>query len=185
MGRGLGAWSSSPVRGLCRAIRSGCWKRRRWPLGSSPEGLYPLDLDRVFAALDRVRPALTAWWTNPERAAEALTTGAADLLVARSGELRAVLAGGAAAAIVPEATLAIPVALAALNGAPNGDVARAFFAHALLAETQGALREAGYQPWLSDDDQEGGAALTSDLDWWAAQGGAALARFAVWWGQRE
>lgn len=153
--------------------------------GVSPEGLYPLDLDRVFAALDQIRPALTAWWTNPDRAAAALTNGAADFLVARGGELRAALAGGTAATIVPGAATAIPVALAALSGAPNGDVARAFFTHALLAETQGALREAGYQQWLSDEDQEGGPALTSDLDWWAAQGGAALVRFESWWGQRE
>ncbi|HEY8596923.1 MAG TPA: extracellular solute-binding protein [Thermomicrobiales bacterium] len=150
--------------------------------GVSPEKLYPLDLDRVFAALDRVRPALTAWWANPERAAEALTTGAADLLVARGGEVRAALAGGTAAVFVPGATVTIPVALAALRGAPNGDVARAFFTHALLAETQGALRAAGYQPWLADDDHESDAAVASDLDWWAAQGGAALARFAAWWG---
>jgi len=47
--------------------------------GVPPERLYPLDLDLVFAALDRARPALTAWWTNPERAAEALTTRAAEM----------------------------------------------------------------------------------------------------------
>lgn len=153
--------------------------------GVSPEALYPLDLDRIFAALDRVRPALTAWWANPDRATEALTTGAADLLVARGGELRAALASGAAVTIVPGAVTAIPVALAALNGAPNGDLARAFCAHALLAETQEALRVAGYIPWLSDDDQEGDAPPSSDLDWWAAQGDVALTRFAGWLGAGE
>lgn len=150
--------------------------------GVPPPALYPLDLDRAFAALDRLGPQITAWWTNPDRAVEALSVGAADLLLARGGEIRAALAGGAAAR-APVAAPALPIALAALAGAPNGDVARDFFTHALLPATQGALRDAGYAPFLGDTE-EGEQIPTVDLDlgWWVAQGGAALARFNAWRG---
>ena len=37
--------------------------------------VYPLDVDRAFASLDRVKPHITNWWTSPVQAIELLMNG--------------------------------------------------------------------------------------------------------------
>ncbi|MFC1597200.1 ABC transporter substrate-binding protein [Planctomycetota bacterium] len=43
--------------------------------GVEPEKLYPLDVDRAFASLDRIRPSITVWWTSGHQPSELLASG--------------------------------------------------------------------------------------------------------------
>lgn len=47
--------------------------------GVQPESLYPLDADRAFAALDRIRPAVTQWYENTKQPVAMLAAGDATM----------------------------------------------------------------------------------------------------------
>lgn len=47
--------------------------------GLPPDKLYPLDIDRAFRSLDRIKPHIVKWTTSPPQAMQMLITGEADL----------------------------------------------------------------------------------------------------------
>jgi len=150
--------------------------------GTDPAALYPLDLDRAFAALDRLRDAVSDWWTIRERGTDALVRGAVDLLLTRGGDARAALASGAHIAPLGGPMPTLPQMLALPRGATGAPQARDFLALALTDEVQAAFGAQGYWPALATAPAPvaAPALVPLDLDWWATQGGAALERFAVW-----
>lgn len=153
--------------------------------GADPAELSPLDLDRAFAALDRVRPAIRDWWTIRDRGVDDLLLGEVDLLLARGGDARAALASGAHVAVAPVAVPALPQIAALPDGGINAAPARDLVATALGAAVQATFAAQGYWPALATapDPAESPATVALDLAWWAAAGEDALARFAVWLGQ--
>jgi putative spermidine/putrescine transport system substrate-binding protein len=155
--------------------------------GVAPTALYPLDLDRAFATLDRLRNAISGWWTLRERGTDALEQGVVDLLVTRGGDARAALASGAHIAPLGVPTPALPQMLALPRGSAGAAQAQDFLARALTDTTQAALAAQGYWPALATApapaDQP--ALVPLDLAWWATEGAAALERFAVWFGQDD
>lgn len=148
--------------------------------GVVPEQLYPLDLDRAFAQLDRIAPSVSFWWDKPAAPATALTLGEVDLAVARGSELRAALASGAVAALAPVLPVLLPIAWALPHGAPNQDVAYDLITFALRPAVQEVLAMAGFAPATPSPSAAPAPMLQLDLGWWHAQGQEALARFAAW-----
>ena len=153
--------------------------------GGDPAALYPLDLDRAFAALDRLRAAVSDWWTIRERGTDALVQGMVDLLLTRGGDARAALASGAHIASLGVPLPALPQLLALPRGSAGAAQARDFLAFALTDAMQAAFAAQGYWPALATAPAPADtpAPVPLDLDWWATQGGAALERFAVWLGE--
>lgn len=156
--------------------------------GADPARLYPLDLARAFGSLGRLFPAIRLWWRQPDRVAEALTYGEADLILARGGDLRAAIGGGAVARLAPLPLPMLPLALGLPRGAPNGDVAREFLSAARGSEAQASLANAGYAPVAELDapsvpDETAPPAFPLDLAWWQTNGTEAFARFAAWLNQ--
>lgn len=152
--------------------------------GVPPERLYPLDLDRAFRALDRLRPAVGLWWRKPDQARLALAEGVVDVAIARGGELRWALADGAAARLPAPPAPLLPVCWGVPRDAPNGDVARDFIAYTLRPAVQSAIAAAGFVPALASHATTPPAeAFAPDLAWWATNGRAATARFEQWIGR--
>jgi putative spermidine/putrescine transport system substrate-binding protein len=146
--------------------------------GVAPGELYPLDLDRAFGSLDRLRALAPAWWQSSERAGSALALGETDLALGYGGQLRAAIEGGADAALAPLPTLVLSLSLAVPRRAVNGDVARDFVTHLRGDDAQAELRARGYGAAGSLP----AAGLALDAGWWREQGGAAMERFAAWFG---
>jgi putative spermidine/putrescine transport system substrate-binding protein len=48
--------------------------------GVPVEKLYPLELDRAFHALDRIKPHIRLWWTSAAESQQLLRDGAVDLI---------------------------------------------------------------------------------------------------------
>jgi len=144
--------------------------------GIAPADLYPLDLDRAFASLDRLRVQAPAWWQRSARAGSALTFGEADLALAYGGELRAALADGAGIALAPLPAPVLPLTLNLPQRTPNSDVARDFATFARDTAVQAALREQGY----GIGGELSLTAVPLDVGWWREAGGEALSRFARW-----
>lgn len=149
--------------------------------GLPPARLYPLDLDRAFRSLDRLRPAVSLWWRKPGEPRLALAEGVVDLALARGGELRRALADGADVRLPALPAPLLPVCWVLPRAAPNGDVASDFIAYTLRPAVQAAVAAAGYVPALAAHGPAPPAgAFVPDLAWWAANGRAAAARFQEW-----
>ena len=146
--------------------------------GAATESLYPLDLDRAFAALARFREQDPGWWQSSKLAGEALALGKADLVLGYGGEHRAAIDGGAAATIAALPMPLLPLTINLTQGSPNQDIARDFAAYVSAGEAQAAIQEGGYGIRAPLPP----TALPLDLAWWRDQGPAALARFEQWRG---
>ena len=57
--------------------------------GVPPDKLYPLDVDRAFAQLDKIRPYVRLWWTDGTQPVDALLTGTVVMSPAWSGRIYA------------------------------------------------------------------------------------------------
>jgi putative spermidine/putrescine transport system substrate-binding protein len=55
--------------------------------GVDPKHLYPLDVDRAFAMLDKIRPYVRIWWTDGTQPVNALLTGTVVISSAWSGRI--------------------------------------------------------------------------------------------------
>jgi putative spermidine/putrescine transport system substrate-binding protein len=149
--------------------------------GVAPGALYPLDLDRAFRSLDRLRALAPAWWQLSEEAGEALAQDEADVVLGYGGELRGAIGGGADATLAPLPVPVLTLALALPRKAPNADVARDFVSYLRGGEAQAALRKQGYG--AAGSSPPSGLAL--DVGWWREQGVGAMARFEAWFGAGE
>jgi putative spermidine/putrescine transport system substrate-binding protein len=148
-----------------------------------PRQLYPLDLDRAFRSLERLRPAIADWWQPATRPGDALTQGEADLVLAPTGSLRAAIAGGAIAALAPVPQPQLALALALPLRAPNGDVAQDFLSFSLGPDVQAAFAGQGYRPAIPGSASASPATEATfplDLGWWQTNWAVASERLTDW-----
>ncbi|MBV4428927.1 ABC transporter substrate-binding protein [Clostridium tyrobutyricum] len=55
--------------------------------GVKPENLYPLDLDRAFKSLDKIKPNVKQWWTTGAQAPTMLASSEVGLAAAWNGRI--------------------------------------------------------------------------------------------------
>lgn len=63
--------------------------------GVPPEKLYPIDADRAFAALSRIRKDIAVWWTSGAQNTQILQSGEVDMCDTWSARAFAAISGGA------------------------------------------------------------------------------------------
>lgn len=68
--------------------------------GVAPEALYPLDVDRAFAALDRIREHVAVWWTAGAQNTQILQSGEVDMSDCWSARAYAAFEAGAPVELV-------------------------------------------------------------------------------------
>lgn len=67
--------------------------------GVPPNKLYPLDLDRAFRSLDRIKPHIKVWWKAGAQPAQMLADGEVDFTSAWNGRIFALQQKGVPVAI--------------------------------------------------------------------------------------
>lgn len=67
--------------------------------GVPVEKLYPLDLDRAFRSLDRIKPHIRVWWTAGNQSQEILRDGEVDLIGIWQGRVFEIIDAGAPVAM--------------------------------------------------------------------------------------
>ena len=67
--------------------------------GVPPEKLYPLDVDRAFRSLDRIKPHIAVWWKVGAQSAQILVDHEVDMTTAWNGRISAIMDQGAPVAI--------------------------------------------------------------------------------------
>ncbi|TCK84128.1 ABC transporter substrate-binding protein [Paraburkholderia sp. BL9I2N2] len=94
--------------------------------GVPADKLYPLDVDRAFRSLDRIKPHVAVWWTSGAQATQLLQTGDADMVITWSSRAQTAIDNGAPVEIVwNQGTYAIE-GWGIPRGTPRAEYAKAF-----------------------------------------------------------
>jgi putative spermidine/putrescine transport system substrate-binding protein len=113
--------------------------------GVPKDKLYPIDLDRAFKSLDRVRPAIRKFWDTGALSAQMLADKEVVLGSIWNGRLQAIADKGAPLAIEwNEAALQVQF-WGVMKGAKNADNAQRFIDFACQPQIQAA--HAGFIPY--------------------------------------
>ncbi|GMG85128.1 ABC transporter substrate-binding protein [Paralimibaculum aggregatum] len=162
--------------------------------GVAARDLYPLDVDRAFASLDRIKPHVSHWIAGTPQTISLLTQNEIDFVFTYSGRVEAAQRDGQSVAYVYENNIVTGAYVAVTRGSRNRDAAMRLVSYFLKPELQAAFCNImGYGPSKSTarahlepevlarqpDLQDPGTAIT-DVEWWAENGEAVTTRFKTW-----
>ncbi|AGT08933.1 ABC transporter substrate-binding protein [Paracoccus aminophilus] len=112
--------------------------------GVELDKLYPLDVDRAFASLDKIKSKIDIWWTSGAHATQLLKDGELDLMSSWSTRAQAAIDEGAPASILWNGGLYNIDGWTIAGNTDKADLARKFIEWCLDAE-----RQAAYTPALA------------------------------------
>lgn len=162
--------------------------------GVVPADLYPLDVDRAFAALDRIKPSVASWVSATPQTITLLQTGEVDFSYSYASRVRTTNEAGAGMAFSFDQTLNGIEYLAVLKGAPNRENAMKFVAFMMTPEAQAGVMERlantpvsrAAVPLLSEEarkwlpNMENPNNVVLDDAWWAENFEEVTRRFKEW-----
>lgn len=88
--------------------------------------LYPLNLDKAFAALDQLKPKVDVWWNSGAQCEQMLKSGEVDMIATWVSRPQSAMADGAPVQIVWNQNLWGVDNWSILAGTPNADACREF-----------------------------------------------------------
>lgn len=103
--------------------------------------LYPLDVDRAFRSLDRIKPHVSIWWTSGAQAMQAIQSGDVDMISTWNGRAQAAIDSGAPVKIVWNQGLYSIEGWGIPKGTPRADMAKQFVRFCADAKRQAVLTE--------------------------------------------
>jgi len=158
--------------------------------------VYPLDVERAFASLDRIKPHIDVWWTSGAQSTQLLQSGEVDLLSIWSARAQVDIDGGTPARIVWNQNIASVDGWSIPKGSPRADISRQF-----VKFCAGAAQQAAYTTVMKNGPTnvdaynaippERGRLLPTfpdnrrsmllyDNEWWGANYAAIKQRFDAW-----
>jgi putative spermidine/putrescine transport system substrate-binding protein len=109
--------------------------------------LYPLDIDRAFRALDRIKPNLRVWWTQGQQSAQLLRDGEVDMIGIWHGRVLELIDDNKPVKMTWEGGQIDRAYWVVARGTPRKDLAMRFVEAAVQPERlAGFCREAVYGP---------------------------------------
>ncbi|MHC4049415.1 ABC transporter substrate-binding protein [Bradyrhizobium sp. 25ACV] len=63
----------------------GPWEEALLADGVPMDALYPMDVDRIFASLDKIKPHIVKWWTNGSEIQQIMRDNVADIVESYDG----------------------------------------------------------------------------------------------------
>lgn len=179
--------------------RIGLWKRPFQSLevalladGVALKDLYPLDIDRAFASLDKVKKKLV-WWNSGAQGAQLLLDGEIDAGAIWNGRVHDPRNAGAPVDFNFNQALLVSDAWGVPKGAPNKDESMKLLALALSPAVQAAFAKViPYGPVnrealaLIDDKTKAGLPAAGpnnvmlNAEYWAENGPRVVERFNKW-----
>lgn len=92
--------------------------------------LYPLDVERAFKSLGRIKPHISVWWTSGAQGAQLIQSGEVDMIALWNGRIQPAIESGAPVAISWRQGILTMDGLGILKGAPNRENAQIFVSYA-------------------------------------------------------
>jgi putative spermidine/putrescine transport system substrate-binding protein len=168
--------------------------------GVAMNDLYPLDVDRAFASLDRIVAAVTLWWEQGAQPAQTVTSGDLVMVSAWHSRILKIQQEGAAVDMAWNGGALSGDSWVVPLGAPNRDVAMDLINFASRAEVCAAFassvpfgpvnRDAfallppEAQAYLPTSPLLKEQQFTVDLAWWFRHREATQEQFEVWLAER-
>jgi len=162
--------------------------------GVTPKDLYPLDVERGFKALDRIKPLVKKWAETTPQTITLLTSNEVDFSYSYISRVRPAQIAGSSVAISTAQTLNSLEYLAVPKGSPNREAAMRYLAFCIRPDRQAAFAEAlffspnsrkgfdastpGARAYMPDMKNPANA-LVDDM-WWADRYSALQKRFTEW-----
>lgn len=164
--------------------------------GVAPEDIYPIDMDRAFASLDKIKPYVSVWWESSAEAAQLLSDGEIELCDAWSGRVFSAQEAGSPVAIESNQAILSPDVWVVPKGAKHKEEAMQFLAYQAQAQISADyVTQYHYGPGnstaydLVDDETYDKLMVTPETrdsqllvseEWWSENYDAALERFNEW-----
>ncbi|MBM7487891.1 putative spermidine/putrescine transport system substrate-binding protein [Bradyrhizobium sp. USDA 3686] len=124
-----------------RAGAEGPWEEALLADGVALDKIYPMDIDRIFASLDKIKPHVRKWWTVGSEIQQIMTDKAADLMQSYSGRAGAVISRGAPMALSRNQSKLQWENWVIPKGSPNAERAQKFIEFATRADRQAAFAQ--------------------------------------------
>ena len=109
--------------------------------GVAPGKVYPCNVDRALANLDKIKPYVDVWWNSGAQVEQMLMSGEVDLVATWVSRPQGAIANGAAVSIVWNQNLWGCDSWSILAGTPNADACREFIKFTSDPKRQAALTE--------------------------------------------
>ena len=164
--------------------------------GVAPEDLYPIDFDRAFKSLDRIKDHVAIWWTGGAQTSQLLNSGEVDCLFTWNGRAQVAIDDGAPVKLVWDGALWTFEGWSILKGTPNADLVREFIEFCAQGKQQAKFTpHVAYGPTAPDAydyvDPERAKVLPTnpaylknminvDTDFWGKNKEMASERFNAW-----
>jgi putative spermidine/putrescine transport system substrate-binding protein len=158
--------------------------------------LYPLDVDRAFASLDKIKDHISVWWTGGAQSTQLLQSGEVSMISGWNARLQSAIDGNVPAEIHWDQGLYSIEGWAIPKGNPRADQAREFIKFCSRAEQQALFtEELAYGPTnkkaydfipaerakiLPTAPQNISEMRLADEDWWSANRAEMTERFNSW-----
>lgn len=117
----------------------GPWEEALLADGVAPEALYPMDIDRIFASLDKIKPHIRKWWGSGSEIYQMMHDKNADLMQSYDGRAQSLVDQGAPIEINHNQAKLTWDLFAIPKGSPNTRNAQKFIEFATRADRQAAF----------------------------------------------
>lgn len=115
--------------------------------GVPMDKLYPLDMDRAFKSLAKIKPSVKVWWDSGAQSAQLIKDGEVDMIGIWDGRLNAVMKESKDVGFTYNEGLLIFGCWGIVKGAPHKDLAMKVLAEASKPEYQANMAiYSGYGP---------------------------------------
>ncbi|MDH3742975.1 MAG: ABC transporter substrate-binding protein [Hyphomicrobiales bacterium] len=164
--------------------------------GVAPGDLYPIDFDRAFKSLDKIKNDVAIWWTGGAQTSQLLKTGEVDCLFTWNGRAQVAIDDGAPVELVWDQALWTFEGWTILKGGPNVDLVREFIEFCAQGKQQALYTpHVAYGPTAPDAyefvDPERAKVLPTnpayiknmvnvDTDFWGKNKESASEKFNAW-----
>lgn len=164
--------------------------------GVNPEELYPLDVERALASLDKIKDDITVWWTTGAQPPQLLASGEVGLAGAWNGRVLAAKEEGAPINVEYNSAILMADSWVVPKGTSKKELAMEFINFAVAQEQQAEFSKLiPYSPAnlnaleLLDDETVGKLGQTGknresqvivDLEWWVENFDDVNTRFQEW-----
>ncbi|MBP1995404.1 ABC transporter substrate-binding protein [Paenibacillus eucommiae] len=163
--------------------------------GVEPDKLYPLDVDRAFKSLDKIKSSVSVWWKNGDQPAQTLIGGDASVATGYNGRLSNAKKEGAKIGIEYNQVTVLGDSWVIPKGSKNKELAMKFIAFATEAEQQANMSKindiapANMKSYdlLSDEDKKRlgldraeKSQIIINNEWWYENYDKVNARYQEW-----
>lgn len=115
------------------------WEEALLADGVPVDKLYPIDVERAVASLNKIKPHVRKWWMNGSEILQIMRDGVADLADCYDGRAVFLMDHGSPIEIVRNQAKLYADYLAIPKGSPNAENAQKFIALALRSDRQAAF----------------------------------------------